>query len=83
MVDSSVAVGGGPTGSSSSSVAEWKLLSSLGGAGESSVVVSYGSGNKVIKRNWSVCTGYMILYSPTKLYKSLYCFNVLKQNCIE
>ena len=40
MVDSSVAVGGGPTGSSSSSVAEWKLLSSLGGAGESSVVES-------------------------------------------
>ena len=40
MVDSSVAVGGGPTGSSSSSVAEWKLSSSLGGAGESSVVES-------------------------------------------
>ena len=38
MVDSSVAVGGGPTGSSSSSVAEWKLSSSLGGAGESSLV---------------------------------------------
>ena len=37
MVDSLVAVGGGPTGSSSSSVAEWKLSSSLGGAGESSV----------------------------------------------
>ena len=43
MVDSSVAVGGGPTGSSSSSVAEWKLSSSLGGAGESSVVVSCAS----------------------------------------
>ena len=40
MVDSSVAVVGGPTGSSSSSVAEWKLSSSLGGAGESSVVES-------------------------------------------
>ena len=40
MVDSSVAVGGGPTGSSSFSVVEWKLSSSLGGAGESSVVVS-------------------------------------------
>ena len=39
-MNSSVAVGGGPTGSSSSSVAEWKLLSSLGGAGESSVVMS-------------------------------------------
>ena len=40
MVDSSVAVGGGPTGSSSSSVAEWKLSSSLGGAGEFSEVES-------------------------------------------
>ena len=40
MVGSSVAVGGGPTGSSSSSVAEWKLSSSLGGAGEFSVVES-------------------------------------------
>ena len=35
-----LAVGSGPTGSSSSSVAEWKLSSSLEGAGESSVVVS-------------------------------------------
>ena len=33
MVDSSVAVGGGPTGSSSSSVAEYELSSSLGRAG--------------------------------------------------
>ena len=31
MVDSSVAVGGGPIGSSSSSVAEWMFSSSLGG----------------------------------------------------
>ena len=38
MVDSSVAVGGGPTGSSSSSVAEWTLSSLLhmGEAEESS-----------------------------------------------
>ena len=36
-------MGGGPTGSSSSSVAEWKLSLSLGGAGESSVVESYVS----------------------------------------
>ena len=34
-------MGGGPTGSSSFSVAEWKLSLSLGGAGESSVVESY------------------------------------------
>ena len=40
MVDSSVAVGGGPTGSSSSSVAEWTLLSSLGAAGEYLVIVN-------------------------------------------
>ena len=40
MVNSSVAVEDGPTGSSSSSMAEWKLSSSLGGAGESSVVES-------------------------------------------
>ena len=39
-MDSSVAVGGGPTGSSSFSVTEWKLSSSLGGAGEPSVVES-------------------------------------------
>ena len=32
MVDSSVAVGGGPTGSFSCSVTEWMLSSSLGGA---------------------------------------------------
>ena len=62
-MDSSVAVGGGSTGSSSSSVAEWKLSSSLGGAGESSVVVSCVSGNQVIK--W--CVGK--LSSPIKLYK--------------
>ena len=35
-VGSSVTVGWGPTGSSSSSEAEWTLSSSLGGAGESS-----------------------------------------------
>ena len=40
MVDSSVAVGDGPTGSSSSSVVEWKLLSSLRGF-ISSVVETY------------------------------------------
>ena len=49
MMDSLVAVGGGPTGSSSSSVAEWKLSSSLGGAGESSVVVSCVRGSQVIR----------------------------------
>ena len=43
MVDSSLAVGEGPTGSSNSSVAKWKLSLSLGGAGESSVVESYVS----------------------------------------
>ena len=48
-VDSSVAVGGGPTCSSSSSVAEWKLSSSLGGAGEPSVVKSYTSSNVIHK----------------------------------
>ena len=68
MVDSLVAVGGGPTGSSSSSVAEWKLSSSLGGAGESSVVVSCVSGNQVIKWN-SLCVGN--LSSSTKLYNLL------------
>ena len=36
-MNSLLAVGGGPTGSS---VAEWKLSSSLGGTGESSVVES-------------------------------------------
>ena len=41
MVGSWVAVGGGPTGSSSFSVAEWKLLSSLGRAGASTGVESW------------------------------------------
>ena len=58
MVDSSVAVGGGLTGSSSSSVAEWKLSSSLGGAGESSVVESLMRellGGEVCDYGWHVC----------------------------
>ena len=68
MVDSSVAVEGDLTGSSSFSVAEWKLLSSLEGAGESSVVVSWVSGNRVINgTGLCVCN----LSSSTKLYKLL------------
>ena len=39
-VGSWVAMGDEPTGSSSFSVAEWKFLLSLGGAGESLVVES-------------------------------------------
>ena len=70
MVDSSVAVGGGPTGSSSCSVAKWKLSLSLGGVGESSVVESCMSSiiNQMIQRNWCVCK-LGDLSSPTKLYK--------------
>ena len=74
-MDSWVAVGGSPTGSSSSSVTEWKLSSSLGGAGEPLVVVSCVS-------SYSKSNDQMKLVYVWELYKLLYCCNVLKRNCL-
>ena len=75
MVDSSAAVEGDLTGSSSFSVVEWKLSSSLGGAGESSVVVSWVS-SKSSDQLELLCVG--DLSSPTRLYK----FNTLNRTAL-
>ena len=74
-----VAVGGGSTGSSSSSMAEWKLSLSLGGAGETLVLESSLLLRKECLVGW-VCADKF--NSPLKLHKILYYNNVLKQNCL-